>query len=139
MSIPTPGAITAPGADEAGAGERPLFDASILLSQLGGDRQLAATIIESAMGDIPKYLDGLERAVTDGDWKGAARQAHTMKGLTAQIGGLRLAARLKEADDHLRRGGSMEAAAVGDLRGEYKKLTDALERWLGASEDTNRG
>ncbi len=107
-----------------------VFDEATLLAQLGGDRQLAKLVIASALDDIPGYFTGLEANTATGDWKGAERLAHTLKGLTAQIGGARLSQRLKEVDARLRAGEPIDVATVSELRREYQTLTEALPSWM---------
>ena len=109
----------------------PVFDENTLLSQLGGDRALARAIILSATEDMPKYYEHLEQAVASDNWKAAAGQTHTLRGLTAQVGGLKLSARMREVDDHLKGGGKTDSATVIDLRREYQILSAALLAWIG--------
>jgi len=124
--------LPAPCADAAESGDAvPLFDSNALLNPLGDDRELAKIVIASAMNDIPSYLDTLEQALAQGKWQEARRMTHTMKGLTAQIGGLRFSQRSKEADDRLKRGEEIDAATIGDLRREYQELCRALSEWIG--------
>ena len=54
-----------------------------------------------------------------------------MKGLTAQIGGIKLSKRMKELDDHLKGGGNIDSATVIDLRREYQILSATLLAWVG--------
>jgi PAS domain S-box-containing protein len=128
---PEPPAASTP--QEAGP---PVFDENTLLTQLGGDRDLARIVIGSATEDIPNYFAQLEQAIAAGDWKLAKRQTHTMKGLTAQIGGIRLSARMKALDDHLNGGGDTDSATLIDLRREYQWLSDALACWMASSATT---
>jgi PAS domain S-box-containing protein len=109
----------------------PVFDENTLLSRLGGDRDLARAIILSATEDMPEYYEHLEQAVASDNWKAAARQTHTLRGLTAQVGGLKLSARMREVDDHLNGGGKTDSATVIDLRREYQILSAALLAWIG--------
>ena len=111
--------------------DSPVFDEETLLAQLGGDRELAKAIILSATDDIPNYFDQLEQAIAAGNWKVAERQTHTMKGLTAQIGGMKLSARMKGVDDHLKGGGATDSATANELRREYQILSAALLAWIG--------
>jgi CheY-like chemotaxis protein/HPt (histidine-containing phosphotransfer) domain-containing protein len=107
-----------------------IFDEQALLAALAGNLDLARMIVVSAMGDFPKYLDRLEQAAAAGDWTAAARPVHTMKGLAAQIGGLALARQMRKTDEHLKAGGSLDAASVSALRTDYDALVSALEQWL---------
>ena len=111
-------------------GGPPVFDETTLLSLLEGDRELAKEIILSAIESVPGYLDQLEQAVAAGNWIEAERQTHTLKGLTGQIGGERLAALMKATDDHLKAGGRIDSATVIDLRSEYQILSVTLQEWI---------
>jgi PAS domain S-box-containing protein len=108
----------------------PVFDEETLLAQLGGDRELAKAVILSATEDIPGYFDHLEQAIAARSWKAAERQTHTLKGLTAQIGGINLSTRMKALDDHLKSGGDTDSATVIDLRREYQTLSATLLEWI---------
>ena len=110
--------------------DSPVFDETVLVGQLGGDRQLAKVIVESALGDLPGYLERLAQAVAADDWQLAGRATHTMKGLTAQIGGIKLSVRMKEVDDHLKGGGTTDSVTVNDLRREYQTLAATLLEWI---------
>jgi signal transduction histidine kinase/CheY-like chemotaxis protein/HPt (histidine-containing phosphotransfer) domain-containing protein len=118
--------LPAVGADGADA---PVFEEASLISQLDNDRELARVIIESALEDIPKYFTQLEQAMTAADWKEAKRYTHTMKGLSAQIGGTRLSKRMKEADDRLKNGGHLDQATFAALLAQYRQLEEALRAW----------
>jgi CheY-like chemotaxis protein len=124
-AAPQPEAAAKP--PEAGP---PVFDENTLLSQLGGDQDLARIIVGSATEDMPGYFAQLEQAVAAGNWEVVTRQTHTLKGLTAQVGGMKLSARMKALDDHLKGGGTVDNDNVIDLRREYQLLSDALGRWM---------
>ncbi|MEI7430808.1 MAG: response regulator, partial [Betaproteobacteria bacterium] len=51
----------------------PVFDEVTLLKQLGGSRDLAKVIVESAIADFTNYLDRLDQAVTASLWTEAGR------------------------------------------------------------------
>ena len=112
------------------AEHRPIFDEQALLSPLGNNADMARMIVVSALGDFPKYFDQLDPAVLAGDWATAERATHTMKSLAAQIGGLQLALHMRETDNRLRSGGSIDAATVARLRAEFAELETALQRWM---------
>ena len=119
-----PPAKQVPMADDA-----PVFDETGLLSLFGGDRTLARSIMTSAREDMPGYFNQLAQAVASGNWKEAERKTHTLKGLAAQIGGMKLTRCLKEVNDHLKRGGKTDVATVAQLRAEYDRLLDVLRMW----------
>jgi HPt (histidine-containing phosphotransfer) domain-containing protein len=108
----------------------PVFDEETLLSQLAGDRDLAKTIVLSATEDIPGYFDELDQAIVAGHWKDAERKTHTLKGLAAQIGGMKLSRRMQDIDEHLKGGGEIDLATAADLRRDYEMLADTLQKWM---------
>jgi signal transduction histidine kinase/HPt (histidine-containing phosphotransfer) domain-containing protein/ActR/RegA family two-component response regulator len=103
----------------------PLFDKQAVLADFGDDRELVRRIIVKALSDLPRYLDQLENAVADSEWEEAGRTAHTLKGLTAQIGGRRLSAQLAQVETQLRAGGQIDHEVVARIRNEYVELKAA--------------
>jgi CheY-like chemotaxis protein len=117
----------------------PTFDEAALLRPLGGSRELARLIVVSATDDFPSYLVKLEQACQAADWKTAERLAHTMKGLGAQIGGLELARRMREADEQLKHGGTLDPSVLAQLQAEYAALAIALQSWRKSDGEINDG
>jgi PAS domain S-box-containing protein len=107
-----------------------VFDAVKMLDQFGGNRNLAKKILNSAMGNIPNYLEKLDRAIAAEDWKEAAAITHKLKALVAQIGGIKLSTKLKGLDAHLRAGGVTDTITATELRSDYALLTDTLNHWM---------
>ncbi len=108
----------------------PVFDEKTLLAQLGGNREMAAMVMQSATQDIPAYFDQLAQAIDSGVLKDAQRLLHTLKGLAAQIGATRFARRLKETEDRMKAGTLPDSAAVAALQQDYQALLDTLPEWL---------
>ena len=115
--------------------DMPILDVSSMLDKLDGNIEIARMIVQSALEDMPRYHAGLAQAVADGDWISAERATHTMKGLSAQIGGLALAVEMRQLDDQLKAGGSTDAAAVAILRDHYDQLADMLQQWLQSTKN----
>ncbi len=111
--------------------ELQVFDAQEMLAMLDGDMELARTIALAAIEDIAAHLDQLEQAMIAAEWTAARRLSHTMKGVTAQIGGMRLSNRFREQDERLQSGLEMTPLALAELRSEYQALKQALQEWLG--------
>ena len=120
---------THPAEPSAQDRDSPVFSEKKLLFLLGGDREFARSIILSVQEGIPAYLDQLETAIATGNREEAARKAHTLKGLAAQIGGVRLSERFNEVHESIKRG-TTDASVLADLRQEYSLLVDAWHRWL---------
>ena len=88
------------------AGAPPAFDPAVLLGLLGGDREAVAEIVAEYAADAPRRLTELREALAAGDAELVRRQAHTLKGASANVG----AEALREAALGLE-----QAAAAGDL------------------------
>jgi CheY-like chemotaxis protein len=123
-------ALPAQPAPASVAGGAPTFDEATLLEQFAGDQALAGMIVRSAMADIAAYLDLLDRALAAGNRPDAQRAAHSIKGLSAQIGAIRLSRYLNEVEDRLRQGHTIDTGTVTAARGEYTALSAALATWL---------
>lgn len=88
------------------------FSSAEMLQRLGGDRSIAAVMIEGVLVDLPVALAALDRALAAGAGEDACREAHTIKGLASGGGALALQdaarhiewlcrqGRLEEAADH---------------------------------------
>ena len=107
-----------------------IFDEARMLDQLGGVHSIARMMLQSAMQDMPPYLDRLEQAFRNADWKEVQRIVHTIKGLMFQIGALRLGEQFKAADLHLKAGKRINLEQIHQWRGELADLVTALAGWL---------
>ena len=74
-------------ARDSGAPEAPVFDQAGMMARLMDDEDLARTVIEGFLEDIPQQIEALRGYLEAGDAAGAERQAHTIKGASANVGG----------------------------------------------------
>ncbi len=107
-----------------------VFDEARMLDQIGGERTIARMMLQSAMQDMPPYLDRVEQAFQRADWKEVQHIVHSMKGLMFQIGALRIAEQFKAADKRLKAGERITIDQVHEWRGELAELIAALGNWL---------
>jgi HPt (histidine-containing phosphotransfer) domain-containing protein len=75
------------GLVRAGEAGVPVFDSAGMLARLMGDADLARTVIEGFLGDLPRQIEALRSCLLAGDVAGAGRLAHTIKGASAAVGG----------------------------------------------------
>ena len=112
--------------------EPPVFDRSGLLARLLDDEDLARTVVDGFLADVPRQIGALRSYLEAGDADGAVRQAHTIKGASANVGGeaLRAAALEMERDA---RAGDLAAAMtrLPDLESRFARLSDAMEDFVG--------
>ncbi|WP_201209908.1 PAS domain S-box protein [Rhodocyclus purpureus] len=115
----------APAPEPAGS----VFDAATMLELLGGDHELARSVVEMALDDLPGLFGTLAAALDAGQREQATRAAHTMKGMIAQIGGTSLSGLMKDVEQMLKSGGEVDPASVAELRRQYEILSAALREW----------
>jgi PAS domain S-box-containing protein len=84
----------------------PVFDRAGLLTRLMGDEALARAVMDGFLEDAPRQIEVLGACLLARDAAGAIRQAHTIRGASATVGGEALAAVAKEME---------QAATAGDL------------------------
>jgi PAS domain S-box-containing protein len=116
-----------------------VFDRAGLLARLMGDEDLARTVANGFLDDIPRQIEALRSYLDTGDAVKVARQAHTIKGASANIGGeaLRAAALKMET---VARAGDLEAAAAGlpGLESQYARLGEALAGFIAMKKSRPR-
>jgi signal transduction histidine kinase/HPt (histidine-containing phosphotransfer) domain-containing protein len=105
-----------------------VFDRAGVLSRMQGDKDLATIVMEGFLKDIPHQIQALRDFVQSGDTAGSARQAHSIKGASATVGGERLrkaAAEMEKAAD----AGDMDTVAnqIEDLEAQFLLLRNALD------------
>jgi signal transduction histidine kinase/CheY-like chemotaxis protein/HPt (histidine-containing phosphotransfer) domain-containing protein len=107
----------------------PVFDKAALMERLMDDEDLAQTVIATFLEDIPRQIETLKGYLGAGDAPGAERQAHTIKGASANMG----AEALRETAFEMEKAGKagdLEAAKVrmADLEKEFGSVNEAMER-----------
>ena len=68
----------------------PIWDTQGMLTRLMGDAGVAQTIIEGFLADLPTQMQALQTSLLRGDILAIIRQAHSIKGAAAIVGGQRL-------------------------------------------------
>ena len=126
-------ALEAPGAPDTAAPavetdpEAPVFDRAGMMARLMDDEDLAHAVIDGFLEDIPRQIEALRSYLGAGDTPGALRQAHTIKGASANVGGeaLRAAAIEMEKAGHA---GDVEAlkARLPDIEFQFARLQQAM-------------
>jgi len=116
-SDPVPGA-------QAGA---PVLNETALVDRLMGDRHLAQVISRAFVEDMPKQIEALRGFLDASNAPGAFRQAHTIKGAAAAVGGealMKLACKLEQAGQ----AGDLNTVkvALGDLQYQFDQLSKAM-------------
>ena len=106
-----------------------VFDRAGMMARLMGDEALALKLIEGFLDDMPKQIDALKKCLNAGDKEGAVRQAHTIKGASAAVGGEAMRAVAYEMEN-TGRTGDLHACAgsVSNLESQFARLKKAINR-----------
>ena len=114
----------------------PVWDLATALENLGGNEELFAALRDAAMEDIPSNIDQLTNAIATSDFESARLAAHSIKGVSASLGGMRLkeaafvaeqAAREQDMA-HLEMCFKLLVASFDEL----KRTMQALDSWHGS-------
>ncbi len=120
----------AASADPLGAIEG--LDLTLGLSQVGGRQSLYRSLLQQFIADQADACTRIEAEIEASHWEEAKRAAHTLKGLSAQIGALTLretAAQLEQALQQHEASERLQAllTAVADLLGRLvRSISDGL-------------
>ena len=114
--------------------EVPVFDRAGMLARLMDDEDLARVVAEGFLADAPKQVEALRDALGAGDGPAASRQAHTLKGASAAVGGEALRAVAFEMEQAAN-GGDLAAVAarLPDLESQLALLSDAMRAFVGGN------
>lgn len=121
-------------AAEASAARRPgivIFDKVGMLARLMNDRDAARIVAEGFLADMPRQIAALTERLKAGDASGAERQAHTIKGAAATIGGEALRAVAFEIEQAARLEPRTSASdRLAELDYQFEQLANALKTEL---------
>ncbi len=104
-----------------------VFRESEFLERLMDDRELGRTIVERFLSDVPVMMGKLKDFLSMGDMPGARREAHTIKGAAATVGGPALSEVALKLEEIGKQGGLGEALNVlPRLETEFERLKRSL-------------
>ena len=129
---------TGPGAASPAAvraSDVPVFDRAGMLARLMDDEDLARVVADGFLADAPKQVEALRDSLAAGDGPAVLRQAHTLKGASAAVGGEALRAvafEMEQAAD----AGDLAAvtARLPDLETQLARLSDAMRAFVGGQQ-----
>jgi PAS domain S-box-containing protein len=113
-----------------------VFNHHALLKRVMGNATIAQKVLDAFLGDCPRQIELLKKQIECGDADGAGRQAHSIKGAAANVGGERLrylAFKMEKNADS----GEMQAVqdAIKDLEEDFFELKKAIEEKAHAGKD----
>jgi PAS domain S-box-containing protein len=98
----------------------PVFDRAALMNRLMDDKELAFAVTEAFLSDIPQQIQALKDFLKLEQTAGVERQAHTIKGASANIGGEALRAVAGEME---------KAGKNGELTAVHERMPDLEEQF----------
>ena len=106
-----------------------VFDKAGMMARLTDDEVLARKVIEGFLYDIPKQIGVLRTCLKAGDAARVERQAHTIKGASANVGGEAMGAVAFEIEK-MAKAGDLEAgtARLPELGNQLARLRKAMNR-----------
>jgi CheY-like chemotaxis protein/HPt (histidine-containing phosphotransfer) domain-containing protein len=111
--------------------ETQVFDRSGLLARLMDDEDLALTVVDGFLEDVPRQIGALRSYLDAGDVEGSIRQAHTIKGASANVGGELLRAAAFDMEKAAQTGDlSAVRARLPDLQARFARLKEAMQDFV---------
>ena len=104
-----------------------VFDKAGMLDRLMYDTDLIRIVLDGFMENIPEQILALRSHLAAGDVVTAERQAHTIKGAAANVGGEALRAVAFEMEKH---GNARDLAGIQALMPELDRQYDILKKML---------
>ena len=105
-----------------------VFDRAGFLERVMGDADLAESVLAEFLTNIPLQIQTLVGYLDAGNAPSAERQAHTIKGASASIGGEAIRALAGKIEGEAKAGDLTAVRAhMADLRMQFDRLKDAIE------------
>jgi CheY-like chemotaxis protein/HPt (histidine-containing phosphotransfer) domain-containing protein len=116
-----------------------VFDKAGMMARLTNDEGLARKVIEGFLYDIPKQIWVLRTCLKAGDAARVERQAHTIKGASANVGGEAMGAVAFEIEK-MAKAGDLRAgtARLPELGNQLARLRKAMNRSIKQNNETRR-
>lgn len=116
-----PESMNLPGAEEAGTGVH--IDAGKALALMGGNEQLLRQILEGFVIEV----GGLDLDLKDQD---TARRLHTIKGLSGNVGAVRLQALAAAIEGSMKAGRTPDDKLLVEFRQELAEVRETIRQFL---------
>ena len=117
--------------DKNAEGQPPIFNRDELIARMMDDEDVAKQIAIVFLDDIPQQIAALKSCLNKADTSGVGRQAHSIKGASANVCGESLRA-MAFSIEKAGRAGNLDAAGelLSKLEKEFKLLKTEMEEWL---------
>jgi HPt (histidine-containing phosphotransfer) domain-containing protein len=104
-----------------------VFDHAELLDRMMDDEEMTQEILAVFLEELPRLIEGLQDYLDAGDRSGVQRQAHTIRGAAATVGGQALRALAFELEQAAQDGNlAAIKAGLNDLMAQFERLKAAI-------------
>jgi len=105
----------------------PVFDKEAMMKRLMDDEDLAQIVMEGFLDDMPKQIDALKGYLGTADVAGVERQAHTIKGASANVGAEALC-EVAFGMEKAGKAGDLKAAkiSISELEVQFERVKEAM-------------
>jgi CheY-like chemotaxis protein/HPt (histidine-containing phosphotransfer) domain-containing protein len=116
---------------DIGYSQLPVFDKADMMARLMDDEDLARRVAGGFLEDIPKQIEVLKGCLEAGDVATAERQAHSIKGASANVGGQALR-EVAFAMEKAGKTGDLEGvtARLPELETQFARLKTSMSEFL---------
>ncbi|MFZ4437775.1 MAG: response regulator [Syntrophales bacterium] len=111
--------------------EASVFDKAGMMVRMMDDEDLARTVLGGFLEDLPRLIEALKGDLESGDLPRTERQAHTIKGASANVGGEALRAVAFDMEKAARAGDLKSVMArLPELEHQVSRLKDVLYKYI---------
>ena len=127
----TPGAPDGTAPVPSREPDAPVFDKAGMMQRLMDDESLAITVVEGFLGDLPQQMASLRSYMEAADAASTERQAHSIKGASAAVGGEALR-EVAFAMEKAAKAGDLEivTALLPEMDNQFARLKEALTMFI---------
>jgi CheY-like chemotaxis protein/HPt (histidine-containing phosphotransfer) domain-containing protein len=114
--------------DESNTTDPPIWDKHKMMERLLNDEDLAKMIQDRFVADIPQRIQALKAFFESGDVSGVEYQAHTINGVSANVGGERLRAVASEMEKAAKAHNLTAASSfMNELERQFDRLKEEMQ------------
>ena len=100
---------------------------ALILEQLDGNSELLIELVQLFSEEAPQLIESMRKSLQQGDMKGLARSAHSMKGAASNFLAHRTVGAASQLEDDAKRGDTESArTALAALEGIVERLLTEL-------------
>jgi two-component system sensor histidine kinase/response regulator len=110
-----------------------IFDKAGMMERMMDDEELARAVAVGFLGDLPKQIEALKSYLQAAEGPGVERQAHTIKGASANVGGEALRAVAFEMEKAAKAGDlKFVATRLPELEDQFARLKECMNTFIDA-------